>query len=129
MNKNIKIFVSIIGLLVLGTIGTVLIRSNSSSPEPGKYDAFAICLKEKGAVFYGTFWCKYCKAQKELFGSSVKLLPYAECSTADGREQLQICKDKNITGYPTWEFVDGSRLTGAIPLEQLAEKTSCVLPQ
>ena len=129
MNNNIKIFVLIVGLLILGTIGTVLLQSNSVPPGPGKYDVFATCLKDEGAVFYGTFWCKYCKAQKELFDSSIKLLPYAECSTANGQEQLQVCKDKNITGYPTWEFADGSRLTGLIPLEQLAEKTSCVLPQ
>ena len=41
-NKNIKIFVWIIGILILGTIATVLIQSrNSTPPGPGKYDAFA----------------------------------------------------------------------------------------
>ena len=71
----------------------------------------------------------FCQAQKKLFGSSVKLLPYAECSTPDANAQTQICIDKKIASYPTWEFADGSRLTGEIPLAQLAEKTSCVLPQ
>lgn len=92
------------------------------------YDAFATCLKDQGAVFYGAFWCPHCQAQKKLFGKSVKLLPYVECSTADATGQTQECVDKKITGYPTWEFADGSRLNGEIPLAQLAEKTSCQLP-
>ena len=124
---KIKIFFSIIILLVIGAIITV-ISSNSTPKEPGKYDAFAVCLKEKKAVFYGAFWCSHCKSQKELFGSSQKLLPYVECSTADGQNQTQICKDKDIKGYPTWEFADGTSMNGEIPLATLAEKTGCVLP-
>jgi hypothetical protein len=42
---------------------------------------------------------------------------------------MQICKDKKIESYPTWEFADGSRLNGEITLQQLADKTSCLLPQ
>ena len=52
-------------------------------------------------------------------------MPYVECSTPDAAGQTQICKDKNIASYPTWEFADGTRLNGEIPLVQLAEKTSC----
>ena len=124
-----KIFFGIIGILILGVIATVLIRSSSTPAGPGKYDTFTQCLKDKGAVFYGTFWCKYCQAQKKMFDSSQKLLPYIECSSANGQSQLQVCVDKKIEGYPTWEFIDGSRLTGAIPLQQLADKTSCLLPE
>lgn len=129
MNNNIKIFFSVIGLLILGVIAMVLIQSNSVPPGPGKYDVFASCLKEKDAVFYGAFWCTHCQAQKKLFGSSAKLLPYVECSLANGKGQIQECIDKKIAGYPTWEFADGSRLNGEIPLVKLAEKTSCVLPE
>lgn len=93
------------------------------------YDTFATCLKSKNAVLYGTFWCPHCITQKALFGLSASLVPYVECSTADSQGQLQVCKDKGITAYPTWEFSDSSRLLGEIPLKQLAEKTSCVLPQ
>lgn len=128
-NKNAKIFILIIGLLILGTVGLVSLNSNSVPPGPGKYDTFATCLKDKGATFYGAFWCPHCQAQKKLFGTSQKLLPYVECSFPNGQSQTQICKDKKIEGYPTWEFADGSRLNGEIPLQQLADKTSCVLPQ
>ena len=125
-NKNI--FILIIFILILGTIATVLLRSPSVPAGPGKYDTFAQCLKDKGAVFYGAFWCVHCQAQKELFGSSAKLLPYVECSTLNGESQTQECKDKKIDGYPTWEFSDGTRLSGEISLEKLAEKTYCPLP-
>ncbi len=127
---NVKIFIVVVGILILGTVATALVRGvgGGSTPAPGKYDTFAQCLKDQGAIFYGAFWCPHCQAQKKLFGSSQKLLPYVECSTADGKGQNQACIDKKVNSYPTWEFADGSRLTGEIPLEQLAEKTSCVLP-
>jgi thiol-disulfide isomerase/thioredoxin len=129
-NKNIKIFFLIIGLLILGTIATILIRSSDSIPTgPSKYDAFATCLTSKGATFYGAFWCPHCQATKKLFGSAVKFLNYIECSTPDGNSQTQICKDKKIEGYPTWIFADGSQLTGEVTMQQLADKTACVLPQ
>ena len=126
--ENKKIFFLIIGLLIVGTIATVLLQSNSTPPGPGKYDAFATCLKDRGAVFYGAFWCPHCQSQKKLFGLSQKFLPYVECSLSSGQGQTQLCRDKNIASYPTWEFADGSRLTGEIPLATLAEKTGCVLP-
>lgn len=122
------IFFIIVIILVLGAIGTFIARNPKSADTSGRYDTFASCLKEKGAVFYGAFWCAHCKTTKKAFGSSEKLLPYVECSTSDGK-QTQECKDKEIKGYPTWEFADGSRLTGEVPFEKLAEKTSCVLPQ
>lgn len=127
-NSQAKIFFGVIGLLILGVIVTVLLRSNTTPPGPGKYDVFAQCLKDKGATFYGAFWCPHCQDQKKLFGSSVKLLPYVECSNAAGNAQLPVCTEKNISSYPTWEFADGSRLTGEVALATLAEKTSCELP-
>ena len=65
--------------------------------KPGQYDDFAKCLGEKGLKFYGAFWCPHCQAQKALFGKSKELLPYIECSTADGKGQTEICKQKNVT--------------------------------
>lgn len=129
--NNAKIFFLVIGLLVLGVIVTVMLQSSGSNvpAAPGQYDSFATCLKDKGATFYGAFWCPHCQAQKALFGSSVKLLPYVECSTPDASGQTQICIDKKIAGYPTWIFTDGTQLSGEIPLQQLADKTSCVLPK
>lgn len=95
---------------------------------PGPLDGLAQCLTDKGALFYGAFWCPHCQTQKEIFGSSARLLPYVECSTADGREQLPLCEQKDVTGYPTWVFPDGTRESGEISPARLAEKTGCPLP-
>jgi hypothetical protein len=100
----------------------------TSSREPGQLDGFAMCLKDKAVTFYGAFWCSHCQNQKRLFGKSAKLLPYVECSTPDGRGQLSACTEKKIEGYPTWEFADGSRESGEVTLERLAEKSGCTLP-
>jgi hypothetical protein len=97
--------------------------------KPGKLDAFATCLGEQGAKFYGAFWCPHCQNQKAMFGRSAKKLPYIECSTPDGKGQLPVCNDAGVTGYPTWKFADGSVETGEVSLETLSEKTSCELPQ
>lgn len=120
--------VSIAWVIVSLAVVAVVAFAVQESRKPGALDGFATCLKEKGAVFYGAFWCPHCQNQKQLFGKSKKLLPYVECSTPDGKGQLAVCKDKNITGYPTWEFADGERMSGEVPLGKLAEKTGCALP-
>ena len=107
------IFFTIIIVLVLGAIAFSIMRgpAGSKSTTPGKYDTLATCLKDKGAVFYGAFWCPHCKKQKEEFGTSAKLLPYVECATPDGKGQTQICQDKKIEGYPTWSFANPLKIT------------------
>ncbi|MBI2626570.1 MAG: hypothetical protein HYW69_03195 [Candidatus Nealsonbacteria bacterium] len=102
-------------------------QSNASTD--ATLESLAQCLTEKGAKFYGAFWCSHCKNQKEMFGDAAALLPYIECSTEDGNGQLDACKDDNVTSYPTWEFADGSRETGEVSLEKLSEKTGCQLPK
>jgi|SRR3989338_1794149 len=116
-------------ILVIIVVGVAMSKKYS---KPSKYDSFAICLKDKGVKFYGAWWCPHCKSQKELFGKSAKLLPYIECSTADGGSQIQLCKDAKIEGYPTWELSDGTRLpvedTNGVSLKTLSEKSGCLLP-
>lgn len=124
MTSSKKLFIFIgIGLVVIVGVSLLALSDN----QPGKLDAFAQCLGEQGAKFYGAFWCPHCQNQKAMFGKSEKLLPYVECSTPDGRSQLPICNDIGISSYPTWIFTDGSKLTGEIPLADLAVKTSCEL--
>lgn len=119
------IIILIITLLVIGGLGYFIHKENS---KPGELDGFAQCLKDKGAVFYGAFWCPHCQNQKKAFGRSQKLLPYVECSTPDGRGQLSICTDKGVKSYPMWIFADGTSLNGEVELGVLAEKTQCQLP-
>ncbi len=118
-------------LLTIGIIFAMisfLVYLYTISSRPNKLDGFASCLKEKGAIMYGAFWCPHCQNQKKLFGDSEKLLPYVECSTPDGKAQSDVCKQKNITSYPTWFFKDESSKSGELTLKELSEKTSCSLP-
>jgi len=110
--------------------GAIIIGAIYRDRAPSELDSFAQCLTDEGAVFYGAYWCPNCKNQHEMFGSSDRLVNYQECAIRGGanNQQTQQCIDKNITGYPTWEFADGSRLSGTQPLDKLAEKTGCVLP-
>ncbi len=110
--------------IALLLVGGAFFLSNKST-KPGQYDAFAKCLSEKGVKMYGAFWCTHCKNQKKEFGTSFQYVNYIECSTPNGNGQLAVCKDANITGYPTWEFADGERLEGVVPLDKLAEKSQC----
>lgn len=125
-NKNAFYIISLI-VVAVALAGILSFFNEDADTGPGQYDTLATCLQEKGATFYGAFWCPHCRDQKKLFGNSAKLLPYVECSTADAAGQTQICIDKNIESYPTWEFADGSRMTGAISPEDLATKTECPL--
>lgn len=115
-----------IATLIVVVAGLYLAFSGSS--KPSQLDSFAQCLKDRGAVFYGAFWCPHCQRTKQMFGSSAHLLPYVECSTSDGQGQTQICKEKGITGYPTWIFADGSKLEGETTLDQLSQASGCPLP-
>lgn len=123
MKKGQLAFWGVVFLIIVAVLAAALFVK----PGPNSLDSFAQCLKDKGAVFYGAFWCPHCQKQKAMFGSASKLLPYVECSTPDGKAQLQVCIDKKIASYPTWEFADGSRATGERSLSELSQKTSCPL--
>ena len=97
-------------------------------PPNGKYDAFAKCIANTSTTFFGSFWCPHCHDQKNEFGNSAQYLPYVECSLPDASGQTQVCIDNKIQEYPTWQFPDGSRVSGVQSLETLAEKTGCTLP-
>lgn len=125
MNKFLWI---IIGILGVGLIVWLIFTPGRA----GKLDAFATCIKDSGATFYGAFWCPHCRNQKAEFGSSAHLLPYVECSNPDGQSQNQLCNSVGIQGYPTWVFktaTSTATTTGEISLNDLAKRTSCQLPQ
>jgi hypothetical protein len=95
-----------------------------------KYDGFASCLKDRGVKFYGAWWCPHCEEQKEKFGASMDEVPYIECGVqGDTRAKTQVCKDANITHYPTWQFPPmGERVERVFTLKELSDRTGCSLP-
>jgi glutaredoxin len=81
----------------------------------------AVCLKDKGAKFYGASWCPHCKNQKALF-SNPQDLPYIECTDADNKKE---CQEAGVTGYPTWIFADGKKVSGELSIAQLKQYANC----
>ena len=95
-----------------------------------RYVSFASCLYQKGVKMYGTYWCPVCNDQKSKFGVlGAAKLNYVECDGRGEGGNPDLCLRKGIARYPTWEFADGTKLVGELPLEQLAEKTGCKLPE
>jgi len=50
---------------------------------------------------------------------------YIECSLPNAAGQTAECSAAGIQGYPTWEFGDGSRISGTLTLERLSDITNC----
>ena len=84
-----------------------------------RLDAFAKCLAAKPAKMYGAYWCPHCADQKAMFESSFQYVPYVECGVPGSRDEAPFCKDAGIKHFPTWQFADGERQEGTLPLQTL----------
>ncbi len=97
----------------------LIINSESSkeSIELAKY------LKKNGVVKYSAYWCPNCLNQSELFGKQAyKELNVVECARDGINSQTQLCIDKKIKGFPTWE-INGKLILGVVSLEELSRLT------
>lgn len=121
----------LIGIAVLVTVGLASIQyfNAAQSPKVANAEDLAVCIAESDATFYGAYWCPHCADQKAMFGNAAELLPYVECSLPNRDGQTDECRDAGITGYPTWEFADGERVSGVMTMADLATRTNCPLPQ
>lgn len=100
--------------------------SNVVGAQASKYDGFAKCLTQKGATFYGAFWCQNCKNQKAMFGSSVQYLNYVECDAAGQNQQSELCIEQGVQNYPTWK-INNQTLTGTQQFSALASASGCAI--
>lgn len=84
-------------------------------------------LKEKNTKMYGAYWCSHCYDQKQRFGKKAfQKIEYIECDKHGANSKFQMCRDKRIPGYPTWE-IDGELYPGEIDipeLERLVDESS-----
>ena len=80
-------------------------------------------LKVKGVVKYSAYWCSNCLNQSELFGKQAyKELNVVECARDGKNSQTQLCIDKEIKGFPTWE-INGKLILGVLSLKELSKLT------
>ncbi len=103
--------------------------SNNTSPiiknkSSIKNIKFAKFLTEKGIVMYSAYWCPHCHDQKELFGKEAsKELTIVECARDGKNNQFELCQEKGIEGFPSWE-INNQIYSGTRELKQLTELTN-----
>ncbi len=119
---------------VVSSEDPTLVTDPVASPAEGEHTAgdhdlvaFAKALADSGTKMYGAAWCPACTAQKKLFEDGADFLPFIEVTNPD-RTLNQIGIDNNITSFPTWEFPDGTRLTGVQTLETLSQRSGVDIP-
>lgn len=87
------------------------------SPSTPEQISLAEYLRQRGAVFYGAWWCPHCFHQKNLFGTEAgQKLPYVECDKEQAGRQR--CQAAGIRAFPTWDL-NGERREGLQTLEEL----------
>ena len=92
-------------------------ESNKESIELAKY------LKDNDVVKYSAYWCPNCLNQSELFGKQAySHLNVVECARDGINSQTQLCIDKKIKGFPTWE-INGNLILGVLSLKELSKLT------
>jgi len=91
--------------------------TTSSSPQKVKFAKF---LSEKNIKMYSAYWCPHCHDQKQLFGKqAVKELTVVECAQDGKDNQHELCREKQIEGFPSWE-IKGEIYSGVKNLNDLA---------
>lgn len=123
MNKNKKWL--IFGIIFAAFVLAMYLLYYSPNSTPGQYDDFAKCLNEKGVKAYTAYWCQHCKQQKEMFGDSWGYINDIECSLPNAAGQNEVCNKAGISGYPTWELGNGTRLSGTQSFETLSQLANC----
>lgn len=84
---------------------------------------FAKFLTENEIVMYSAYWCPHCHDQKQLFGKkAVEELTIVECSKDGENSQYELCKQKEIEGFPSWE-INNQIFSGTRDLIELSKIT------
>ena len=116
-SRNFKRYFILLGLIIAIIIISLTFYIRAQAP--GKYDNFAQCLTEKGAIIYGNDYCQYTNQQLNFFGKSKKYLDYVKC--IDNKE---LCDSKGVEITPTWE-INGQILEGVQSFERLSTLSGC----
>jgi len=122
MSKSLQIgkaLIIISSILLLAGCG-----QNGPKP-PGKYADVAKCLKEKGVVMYGAYWCPHCADQKSFFGDDFQFVAYQECDDSGTNGDHKKCLAAGVSSYPTWIFPGQGNLPGEQPVYLLAKLANC----
>ncbi len=112
-------------IIILLTIFLIFLATKNLDDSKKDYsirqkEILAKCLTEKNISMYGVDSCKYCQAQKELFGIAFENVSYIRCSDDPGQ-----CVKIGINKLPSWALNEKIILEGKQTLKNLAEKANC----
>lgn len=111
----------LVGVITLtSTAGVYASQSQVATISNTFPGGLALHLKNQGIKMYGAYWCPHCQEQKAMFGEASKQVPYVECAPGTPNSQAEVCQQKQITSYPTWE-VKGKLIEGVQSLADLAQ--------
>ncbi len=85
---------------------------------------FAKFLNENKIIMYSAYWCPHCHDQKQLFGKkATEELSIIECAKDGINNQYELCQEKEIDGFPSWE-INNKIYTGTRDLKELVNITN-----
>ena len=85
---------------------------------------FAEFLTDNNIVMYSAYWCPHCHDQKQLFGKkAVEKLIIVECAKDGKNNKYELCQEKGIEGFPSWE-IKNDIYSGTMSLNELAKMTN-----
>jgi uncharacterized membrane protein/glutaredoxin len=134
VDRGQLVFRGVLVALVVAVVGlgwavavnrpAVVSAKNAPMPVTSISNPSTLALAEKltasGAVMYSAYWCPHCHEQKELFGKEATArLKVIECAPDGQNSQAELCQQKKIEGYPSWE-INGQLDSGVKPLQKLA---------
>ena len=120
----VVIIILIWGFVYFNNDDNLLVDNGGVNTATSTLDAFAKCAADTGLTMYGAVWCGHCANEKKAFGSSFRFINYVECP-----DNIKLCLDKGINGYPTWVDGAGKKYEGEQGLAGIARITGCELPQ
>jgi uncharacterized membrane protein len=78
-------------------------------------------LQALNAKMYGAYWCSHCYDQKQSLGKGAfDNIQYYECAPEGKDSKRDVCQERDVPGYPTWE-INGKLYPGERDLEELED--------
>ena len=119
------------GGTLLASAGTGLPSDNRPPPITTRSSREALDLASDmnslDARMFGAFWCSHCYEQKQALGlEAMRSIPYVECDREGYNGRRDLCKEKEVPGYPTWE-INGELFPGERSLGELREIVDDIL--
>jgi hypothetical protein len=124
MNKKNIVPIVVVAVVVLAVIILIVKPWQGTAAPPTALEAFGQCLASKNITMYGAAWCSHCQNEKRALGEGFKYVHYVECP-----DNVQLCVEKGVEGYPTWITADGTKLVGEQGIDGLSKATGCPAPQ